>query len=376
MANSKRGVRTKKVVSLYSGAGGLDLGFKKAGFSIIWANDFDKDACQTYSNNIGNHIKCGDINDLIPELANKKADIDLLIGGPPCQGFSVAGKMDPHDERSKNVWTFVDILGILKPEAFLMENVKALGVLEKWSPLRDELVEAMRSHGYAVNFIILNASDFNVPQARERVFFIGFKTNSYIIPDLHKMLAPYKIKGKTVREAFSILDRAGSGNNAGLCKAKITLTPKPVLRKSPYAGMLFNGLGRPIRIDGYCSTLPASMGGNKTPIIDENELYYKQESWVQGYHNGLMNGSVIPSFSSAPDRLRRLTVEEAAILQTFPVDYTFSGSQSSKFKQIGNAVPCNLAFQLALMFNDYLQNSNVKEKIIRLNEFLPFEAAG
>ena len=226
-------VKMKKIVSLYSGAGGLDFGFAKAGFQIIWANDIDKDACQTYEKNIGNHIRCGDVNDYLNELKSIANDTDVLIGGPPCQGFSVAGKMDPHDPRSQNVWTFIRILELLSPQAFVMENVKALGVLEKWSLLRQELVSRMRQIGYSANYVIVNASDFGVPQSRERVFFIGFKMKNQIIPNLDDMLEPFKVKSKTVREALKILDKAGSGNNKNICKAKITLTPKPVLRKSP-----------------------------------------------------------------------------------------------------------------------------------------------
>lgn len=345
-----------KTISLFSGAGGLDVGFKKAGFDIIWANDFDKDACETYKANIGEHIVCGDINELKKTIFAEIKNIDVIIGGPPCQGFSVAGKMDPHDPRSKHVWSFVEIVKTMQPKAFVMENVKALGQLKKWEPLRNELIKEFRKAGYSVNYVVLNATEFNVPQARERVFFIGFKFNSNIIPDLAKMMKAYKKKAQTVREVLMNLDKAGTGNNKSVCKAKITVTPKPVLRKSPYAGMLFNGLGRPVKIDGYCATLPASMGGNKTPIIDENVLYNNELSWVEKYHNDIMNGVPPLEFQEAPSFLRRLTVEECALLQTFPANYKFHGAQSSKFRQIGNAVPCNLAGSVAQMVFDCLNN--------------------
>lgn len=358
-----------KVVSLFSGAGGLDIGFQKAGFDILWANDYDKDACESYKNNIGKHIRCGDIAAFEDELAHLNSPIDLLIGGPPCQGFSVAGKMNPEDPRSKHVWTYVRVLRMLMPKMFIMENVKALGTLEKWEPLRNQLLGKMRKLGYAVNYIVVNASEFNVPQARERVLFIGFRTDAGLIPDLKEMLRPYQKKAPTVREALSVLDKAGVGNNVGLCKAKITLTSKPVLRKSPYAGMLFNGLGRPVRLDGYCSTLPASMGGNKTPIIDEAALYNGKLEWVKTYHSKLIRG-LPPKCADIPAVLRRMTVEEAAILQTFPQDYVFYGSQSSKFKQIGNAVPCNLAFQVASMVKRCLNSKSIKKSIVPLNSQL------
>lgn len=349
-----------KTISLFSGAGGLDVGFKKAGFNIVWANDFDKDACETYKLNIGSHILYGDINELKNDLFSSHRNIDVVIGGPPCQGFSVAGKMDPHDPRSQHVWSFVDIVKTLRPKAFVMENVKALGKLKKWELLRKELLKEFRKAGYSVNFIVLNATNFNVPQARERVFFIGFKTKSKIIPDLEKMMEPYQKTSPTVREALSVLDKAGTGNNKSICKAKITITSNPVLRKSPYAGMLFNGLGRPVKIDGFCATLPASMGGNKTPIIDENVLYKNEQSWVEEYHKTIMNGESTLAFQKSPPFLRRLTVEECEILQTFPKGYKFYGSQSSRFRQIGNAVPCNLAYSVAQMVINYIDTDVIK----------------
>lgn len=344
-----------RAISLYSGAGGFDIGLKRAGFEILWANDYNKDACKSYAYNVGDHIRCGDINEYLDEL-DQFSEVDLVVGGPPCQGFSVAGKMDPDDPRSKHVWTFTDIVEKFKPSVFLMENVKALGKLKKWKPLREKLLERFRSLGYSTNYIVLNASEFDVPQARERVFFIGFKLNSTIVPNLDKMLEPYKKMGQTVRDAISHLDKAGTGNNKGLSKAKITITPNPIMRKSPYAGMMFNGLGRPIKLEGYSATLPASMGGNKTPIIDDKELYENEENWVVSYHKRLTAGEEPMKYQIAPKRLRRLTVQEAAAIQTFPHNYEFQGSQSAVFKQIGNAVPCNLAERLGAMLMNYLLN--------------------
>lgn len=346
-----------RTVSLFSGAGGLDIGAIRAGAHIVFANDMMKEACMSYQKNIGNHIIQGDINTLIDDLADLE-DIDLVIGGPPCQGFSVAGKMDLDDPRSKLIWSYANVIDKVRPKAFIMENVKALGEIDKWKEIRGSLLARFRRLGYSVNFIILNAKDFNVPQARERVFFVGFNGDSGLVPDLEKMITPFKKAGPTVREALSVLDRAGTGNNMGLCNAKITLAEHPVLRKSPYAGMLFNGLGRPTKIDGYSATLPASMGGNKTPIIDERELYDRQAPWIVSYHQQVSEDPSSARFMPAPEFLRRLTVEEAAVLQTFPQDYEFCGSQSSKYTQIGNAVPCNLGNAVASMVISVLTKKN------------------
>lgn len=351
--NSSNSIRT---ISLFSGAGGLDIGAIMAGANIVFANDMMKEACSSYAANIGNHIVLGDINSLLENL-KEYSDVDMIIGGPPCQGFSVAGKMDANDERSQLIWSFVKVVSIVKPKAFIMENVKALGLLEKWKPVRERLLSKLRNLGYSVNFMILNAADYDVPQARERIFVIGIKGDSNLLPDWSKMIIRYSHKAKTVREALQVLDRAGVGNNTGTCKAKITLASHPILRKSPYAGMLFNGLGRPTKIDGYSATLPASMGGNKTPIIDEKELYENCTSWVVAYHKKIMQDPSKAVFQSAPSFLRRMTVEEAAILQTFPLGYEFHGSQSSKYTQIGNAVPCNMAKAVVKMVINVLKGN-------------------
>lgn len=350
LKNSKNDIRT---VSTFSGAGGLDIGAIKAGAKVIWANDIMKEAVESYRANIGDHIVQGDLNGYIDDLS-KLENVDMVIGGPPCQGFSVAGKMDANDKRSQLIWTYAKVVETVKPRAFIMENVKALGKLEKWAPIREKLLQTFRSLGYSVNFMILNATDFDVPQARERIFVVGFRGAGGLIPDLETMIKPYRKKSKTVREVLSVLDRAGEGNNTGVCKAKITLAAHPVMRKSPYAGMIFNGMGRPTKIDGYSATLPASMGGNKTPIIDEHELYDHKEPWAVAYHAELLKDPSKAEFKPAPDYLRRMTVQEAALLQTFPLEYDWKGSQCKRYTQIGNAVPCNLGKAVAKMVIDVL----------------------
>ncbi|MBD5336753.1 MAG: DNA cytosine methyltransferase [Bacteroides sp.] len=345
---------TVRTISLFSGAGGLDIGAIYAGAHIIWANDMKKEACESYALNIGEHIHQGDINSFIPQLSNFE-DIDLVIGGPPCQGFSVAGKMDENDERSKLIWSYASVVEEVMPKAFIMENVKALAVLERWSSVRSAIIAKFQELGYSVSFIVLNASDYDVPQARERVFFIGFKNGTTAAPDLQQMIRPYSCKAKTVREALSVLDKAGQGNNQSTCNARITLTHQPVLRKSAYAGMLFNGLGRPLKLDGYSATLPASMGGNKTPIIDEEALYHGAKPWVEGYRDRVEADHSIAKTEKVPAYLRRMTVDEARVIQTFPLDYVFCGSQSAQYTQIGNAVPCNLSKAVCSMVIDVLQ---------------------
>jgi len=206
----------------------------------------------------------------------------------------------------------------------------ALGKNQRWKSTRDALLAKGESLGFSTTLLLLNAADYGVPQQRERMFIVGVKGGSMPTP-------PPLAKRISVREALAEIPAYGTPGNDSLCKAIITPAKSPVLRKSPFAGMLFNGQGRPIDLEQPAPTLPASMGGNRTPIIDQNCLTESVEHWIIGYHAQLIDGG--PITTEIPERLRRLTVEEAAHLQGFPVGMRFSGSQCAKFTQIGNSVP-------------------------------------
>ena len=343
----------------------MDIGFTAAGVSVIWANEWDKNASATYEANNPGIMRQGDIRKLMSELPTEPR-VDIVFGGPPCQGFSVAGKMDPGDERSTLLWRFLDVVERVQPRCFVCENVKALAVLEKWSSVREDFMAQAERLGYSCSFIVLNATDFGIPQKRERVFFIGSRVSEVQQSDILNRLDKYRCKPPSLRELLSHLGPAGTEMNPKTCNAKITLASNPILRKSPYAGMLFNGLGRPLPLDGYSATLPASMGGNKTPIIDEGMLHgAASDDWVRTYHSHLMGGAGRDGGEStiveAPPRLRRITIKEASLIQTFPEKYRFCGGNSSVYKQIGNAVPCKLAEVVArvtLEIIDGVENCN------------------
>ena len=338
----------------------MDVGFQRAGFDIVWANEMMPHAAATYARNHAEGVMhCGDLNTLMDELP--RGDISCVFGGPPCQGFSVAGKMDLEDERSQLVYSFMNVVGRVLPTVFVMENVKALASLAKFSHVRGELIRRTQKLGYEGNFHLLNAKDFGVPQARERVFLIGFKkTNRMRFDAAH--FERHKCSPPSVRDILTHIGRAGTPDNPLTCKAKITLAERPVMRKSPYAGMMFNGLGRPMNTDGVSCTLPASMGGNKTPIVDEAHVYLNQPSWIEWYHARLRNGEPPLGMNDAPESLRRLTLREAAAIQTFPEDYKFAGPTSSQYTQIGNAVPCQLAYAVAASVMDAINNLPVETR--------------
>jgi len=328
-----------RAISLFSGAGGMDLGFRRAGVEVVWANDFNARACETYRRNIGDEILCGSIMDFkygdFPEC-------DLVFGGPPCQGFSVAGKMDPNDPRSKLVFEFQKVVRAKRPMWFVMENVAALGRLEKFAAIRQRLIDGYRRMGYRVDFKVLDSQYYATPQRRERLIMIGTRdaTGEIRFPEPSTILI-------SARDVLRKFDAPGTGNNSGVCEARITLAKNPVLRISPYAGMMFNGLGRPIDLERPCQTLPASMGGNKTPIIDTNLLHdRKATNWLSATHAKARSGADL-SKVKVPSYMRRITVSEAAALQGFPPDFVFCGSQCDKFRQIGNSVPPPFAERIA-----------------------------
>lgn len=325
--------------SLYSGAGGLDLGFAAAGFSPIWANDADSFAVETYNKLLPDHVATeGPIED---QDLPSRGSADLVIGGPPCQGFSVAGRMDPDDPRSRHVMVFLDVVDRLRPRAFVMENVKALAVSGRWASVMSALRDHADELGYMTQLILLNAAHFGVPQSRERMFLIGRVEGSQIQPE-----RTTRDRAIPVRSALASLPAWGAPGNDTHCEAIITPAKKPVLRRSPYAGMLFNGSGRPLNLDLPSPTLPASMGGNRTPIVDQRELQREASSWVEDYHHHLKTGGT--PVSEVPEFMRRITVEEAAALQTFPPGTYWAGPTSAQFRQIGNAVPPLLARHLAI----------------------------
>ena len=340
------------VASLFTGCGGMDLGFIKAGFKVLWAHDINKDCCATYHQNIGSHIVCMNIKDVNTQDI---PDTDVIIGGPPCQGFSIAGKMRRSDPRNQLLWNFVDIVSNKKPKIFVMENVKALGYMRRWGLVRKRLISKFEKAGYNVTFKVLNSADYGVPQMRERVFFIG------VLEGVGEPSFPepkYIEKRISAREVLADLPNQGEEGNEGVCSTKIVIPGKPVIRRSPYAGMLFNGQGRVIDLDSPAPTLHASMGGNKTPIVDLHQLKaLDREPWIEGYHKRLINGEQVEN-CIVPEHLRRITVREAARLQTFPDDFSFTGKITSKFRQIGNAVPPALSYHIACEVKAILRKHN------------------
>jgi len=325
----------------------MDAGFADAGVRTVLACEIDRTAAATWRRNFGEGMHAGDVRGLLPHLEAGAADI--VFGGPPCQGYSVAGKMDPSDPRSTLVYAFLEAVGRVAPRAFVMENVDALARLAKWRGTLEDIRGRATAIGYATHVEVLDAADYCVPQARRRMFMWGVRRGDEggVAAAVTATLAGLRTERKPSRTVFERLGPAGTPQNPATSGAAISFCRNPVLRPSPWAGMLFNGAGRPVNPDTPAPTMAASAGGNKTHIVDERHVFGGGPAFAVEYRRRLADG--LPPFTGkAPDFLRRLTLREAAAFQTFPEGFAFEGSNSSAYRQIGNAVPCALARAAAL----------------------------
>ena len=300
-------MREFTAVSLFCGAGGLDLGFEQSGFRTLWANDFDKDACKTHQNWSKANVVCGDISKVD---VNEIPSSDIILGGFPCQGFSLSGPRKIDDSRNVLYKHYVTIVKEKKPKIFVGENVKGLLTMAD-----GQIFEAIKAEfsecGYDVYSQLVNAKDFGVPQDRERVIMVGFRKDlnikSFVIP------IPANMR-MTMREAL-----------AGM--------PEPTedeVCNQPYSSR-YMSRNRKRSWDDVSYTIPA-MAKQVTlhPSSPDMEKLDK-DLWKFG-DNGVT---------------RRFSWREAAVIQTFPRDLEFHGDLVSKYKQIGNAVPVKLASYVA-----------------------------
>ncbi len=309
-------------IDLFCGAGGLSLGLERAGFRSVLGIDTNKDAMATYSQAFP---KAETVTESIVEYEFRNwRGVDLVAGGPPCQPFSNGGKRLAAKDDRDMIPQFVRAVNEAKPRAFIMENVAGL-----LAPRNQEyLAEALSLFSDQYSILaprIVNAADYGVPQKRIRTVIIGVLKGHIEFPVPTHLPEKYVAAG-TILEQGNV---RGSPN-----PSKVVFAKTPDLRPSPYAGQLFNGGGRAINLDQPAPTILASAGGNKTHFVDELDV-------VPPYHRHLLNGG--EPREGELEGGRRITVLESALLQTFPGTMKFSGSRSSQYTQIGNAVPPRLA---------------------------------
>ena len=317
----------RTAIDVFAGAGGLSLGLKSAGWDVKAAVEYDETAIETHRQNFTGveHLSC----DVRSIDFKRFRGIDLVAGGPPCQPFSVSGKRLGSVDIRDMVPEFVRAVRQANPRAFLMENVAGLAG-SKFQEYLLEQVTALHALGYTVFSRVLCAADYGVAQNRRRLFLIGIRADQ----EGEGFVFPEPTYGVGLKPHFTVREALKNAPVDVPNKAKVVFCKNPVLRRSPFAGMMFNGKGRPLNDQGLGHTVPASAGGNRTHIVDSEGL-------VQEYHAHLMSGK--SPRTGELHGVRRLTVRESARLQSFPDDFAFSGRQSSRYSQVGNAVPPKLA---------------------------------
>jgi DNA (cytosine-5)-methyltransferase 1 len=301
-----------RAISLFTGAGGLDIGFERAGVDVTACVDIDPESCKTLRHNRP-HWKVfeGDIRDFVP-----RERADLVIGGPPCQGFSTAGKGDPNDPRNFLWQEYLRVVSSAQPSAVLLENVSGMKSRKNSHHLHGVL-EALQALGYRCTSGILNAADFGVPQTRRRLFILGLLVGSPTLP------APTVNTPQTVRQAIGDLE----------------LRVLPELNHVPnrhaehvaqrWSRLTYGEIDpqyRRARLDPDRPATTIRAGGGYGP----------RGNHLAGFHP--------PIHYSRPGQI---TVREAARLQSFPDDWIFKGSKTAQGRQVGNAVPPVLAEAIA-----------------------------
>lgn len=315
------------IISLFSGAGGLDLGFKKAGFNIVWANEYDKTIWETYKNNHNTPLDCRDIRNISSE---EIPECDGIIGGPPCQSWSEAGALRGiEDSRGKLFYEFIRILKDKQPKFFVAENVS--GML---ADMHKEAVQNILHHfenaGYNITVNLVNAADYDVPQDRKRVFYIGFRK------DLNIKYAFPTPKDKKINLKDAIWDLKDSAIKAKEKNKTNGETCKFSNHEYMNGGFstIYMSRNRVRSWDEQSFTIQA--GGRHAPIHPQapKMLFVEKNKRI-----------FVPG---KEDLYRRLSVRECARIQTFPDDFKFYYEDiADGYKMVGNAVPIMLAYHVA-----------------------------
>ena len=350
----------KRVLDLFSGCGGLSYGLLKAGFDIVAGVDNWADSLVTFERNhpdaktllldLGNF----DPSDIEKEIGN---DIDLIVGGPPCQGFSISGKRDPNDPRNKLYRGFVNAVEYFKPEAFVLENVPNL-VSMSGGAIKDEIIKDFSALGYNVKFKVLLASDYGVPQNRRRVIFVGIKGyNKFEYPK-----ASYVDARRTTFDAISDLPEDSILDGSENPNPPVTEYQKMMRANT---NLVFNHETTNHDEKTVSTIALVPDGGNYKDLPEHLSSTRKVHiAWTR-------YSSTKPSFTIDTGHRHHFhyafnripTVRESARLQSFPDDFIFYGSKTSQYKQVGNAVPPLLAEligrQLSAVFSEKRAAENV-----------------
>lgn len=328
------------LISLFSGAGGLDLGFEKAGFNIVMANEFDKGIWATYEKNHSAPLIKGDIRSI--KESDFPGKVDGIIGGPPCQSWSEAGALRGiNDERGQLFFDYIRILREKQPKFFLAENVSGM-LANRHSEAVKNIVSKFEDCGYDVTINLVNAADYGVPQDRKRVFYIGFRKDLHIDFKFPEPTTPNPEQKLTLRDAIGDL----------------VDTAVPALPKNKTNGKL-KILNHEYFIGAYSTIF---MSRNRVRSWDEQAFTVQASGRQCQLHPQAPKMELVAKnkrrFVPGKENLyRRLTVRECARIQGFPDDFEFIYTDVDYgYKMIGNAVPVELAYTIAKSIKVELEN--------------------
>lgn len=353
-----------KVIDLFSGAGGLSRGFLDAGYEVVVGVDFDDAALKTFENNHGETkalkldlFNLDNINILKEYYFSKYDVLDVLVGGPPCQGFSLAGKREELDERNTLYTAMVETARVLRPRAVVLENVPGMLTLYG-GKAKEEIISDFTKLGYNMNVEVLYAPDYGVPQIRKRAFFVGilggekfafpskkvsidqYVTCEQAISDLPSLVEDFDYNLDTVRDYINIPNSAYQKEMRRNSNKVFNHTPTKHIEKT-------------IQL---ISMVPE--GGNYKDLPGDLSKNFKYKESLTRYHSKKPSRTIDTGhrthFHYKYNRIP--TVRENARLQSFPDDFVFYGNKQEQYKQVGNAVPPLLGKAIAEKLKEILDN--------------------
>lgn len=350
---NKRRENSPVAISFFAGCGGLCYGITAAGFKIVASNELEEDYKAIYRLNFPNtKFLANDIkdvtNDEIDDILKSYPEIDLFAGGPPCQGFSLAGKRDVTDKRNTLFSYYLKIASKVMPKVILMENVRLLTSMKNpdGKLVKDDILETFAEIGYNSRFFIVNAADYGVAQNRQRVIFIGIRKDINLQPEIAETICggsdglfakqPYFTFG----DAVSDLEFLESGE-----KSKTDIYHKAVSHPEHVIRWLYNVPEGKSAHENEDPSLRPPSGYNTT---------YKRQVWNEpGATVQTTSGMISGCNNVHPIATRSLTIREAMRLQSFPDSFKMVGKEGVIRTTIGNAVPPLLAYRIALFIKSY-----------------------
>ena len=339
-------MKSLRTLDLFSGAGGLSLGFHKAGFHTVAAIDNNAPALETFSKNFtGSKTYNIDLSDIDNPAFTEIQNIDVMLGGPPCQGFSIAGKRDINDPRNTLFISYLKLVEKYSPKAVVIENVPNILSMNK-GDFANQIVAGLNQLGYDVCVLKLNAAEFGVPQSRKRAFFIGLKKGMFPIHELEALKISSPITTSDALSDLPLLEEHLGSEVEDYLFLPIN-NYQSLMRASSNKIHNHQSVDHKEQTKNIIALVPD--GGNYKDLPEELHLTRKVNiAWTR------MN-SKKPCFTIDAGHNHHFhykanrvpTVRECARIQSFPDDFIFVGNRTSQYRQVGNAVPPLLAQKIA-----------------------------